>query len=515
MNFPETQRTGTLAEFDVARLFLSWSWNVGQDQIDIGYDLFVTPSHSLYNGGRFLAQIKGTAKTTGKNSVRAPVSKSRLRQYAESIIPVFIIRVTPEGRFYWLHAQPWTRANEHRLLGSGNISIEFESTQSLDHRSEFECYLKSVLTVTGREAQGEVLLPESLNSRSSINTQQALGFLAESEVSEGFISKLTFTPTQNPENLEKFKDALFFGLPRTFEVEKFNISVPPSLNNPYEEFGKGAISINSIGSTAGKIRLIPGHKHSITTTELSIDAELFNGSLGAAITNEQKASILDICVRFKINKNNSLTPNARFSFRMPHISDMPIKDVDYLSHVHLWAEQALARKSFTLEVEISGQRLPLPFPAEIQESAMEFIHLAHTLGKIHLIARTTGSKLRVPNEFSISRADINNINCAFLLLRGDQQQTLSSLSIELEPSEKIESSKKTSLFGVKIITFNLFDQELCKIPTRFDLIDYQVKRIPNSTKTLVTSGKHGKALMSFADDYSEDLEGAWFSTKKT
>lgn len=64
MNYPLTQRTGALAEMIVAQLFVSWSWNVGRDQIDIGYDLFVAPAHDTYKGGRFLVQIKGTAKAT-------------------------------------------------------------------------------------------------------------------------------------------------------------------------------------------------------------------------------------------------------------------------------------------------------------------------------------------------------------------------------------------------------------------------------------------------------------------
>ena len=83
MNFPENQKTGVLAEIDVERLFTSWSWNVGKDRIDVGYDLFVMPDHAQYQGARFLVQVKGTAQKKKKGIIVAPVSKDRLRQYAE------------------------------------------------------------------------------------------------------------------------------------------------------------------------------------------------------------------------------------------------------------------------------------------------------------------------------------------------------------------------------------------------------------------------------------------------
>lgn len=33
MNFPEHQKTGTLAEMSVEAFFISWGWNVGHDRI--------------------------------------------------------------------------------------------------------------------------------------------------------------------------------------------------------------------------------------------------------------------------------------------------------------------------------------------------------------------------------------------------------------------------------------------------------------------------------------------------
>ena len=40
---PKSQKTGRQAELVVEQAFVDWNWNVGHDQIDIGYDLCITP----------------------------------------------------------------------------------------------------------------------------------------------------------------------------------------------------------------------------------------------------------------------------------------------------------------------------------------------------------------------------------------------------------------------------------------------------------------------------------------
>lgn len=109
MNYPITQQTGALAEHDVTRLFLTWGWTVGQDRIDVGYDLTVEPPQDRFKGHRFLVQVKGTASRKG-GKVVAPVAKKRLRQYAINPLPVFLIRA---GSSIVSHP-PSTHENEPR-----------------------------------------------------------------------------------------------------------------------------------------------------------------------------------------------------------------------------------------------------------------------------------------------------------------------------------------------------------------------------------------------------------------
>lgn len=510
MNFPPTQRTGALAEMAVTQLFMSWSWNVGQDRIDMGYDLFIAPTHETYKGGRFLVQVKGTTKKADTKSISTSISKNRLRQYAESSIPVFIIRATSDGQLYWLHAQEWARQSESRIMGQGYINVTFEKNKTLSNRQNFEEYLRPLLIVHNSKGTKHTL-PASLHS--SIFTENPKNKTSDIELNlpESLLAELSFIPNKNPQNLDQLKDILFFGLPGKVFVESFNIKGLPLPENLSGNFGKGEITLTPVDSNPGKIRLIPGQKRAITSTELILDAEAFSGYKGFAITNERKFSTLDLCIRILLDESFHCEPKARFSFRTASFPEKPIRDIDELSQIYLWTEQALKHQGFILELEFSEQRISLPFPQESYKTAVDFLYLAHILGKIHLIARTTNSPLRIPTEFSLSREDLRDIDTAYSLLRGDKQQTLTGFSMKLTPNNEINSSRKISLFGRKMLTFKLFDQELCKIPARFDLDDFKVENIPNSTEVLITPSDNSKAWISFAEDYSDDLESAWFS----
>jgi hypothetical protein len=143
MNFPENQKTGRLAEVDVERLFTSWSWTVGTDRIDVGYDLFVEPNQQRFSGARFLVQAKGTLSKK-KQKYIARVSKMRLRQYATNPLPVFIVRVTPDGELCWLHAQRWCQAHRSIIAGAGYANIPVSREKDLRDREPFESYLAEV-----------------------------------------------------------------------------------------------------------------------------------------------------------------------------------------------------------------------------------------------------------------------------------------------------------------------------------------------------------------------------------
>lgn len=99
MPYPRRQRTGRRAELAVEALFTDWGWVVGRDHIDIGYDLFVEPDHRIYRGARFHVQVKGTSQLD-VSRISAKVKKTRLHQYAQNILPVFVVRATHDLELY-------------------------------------------------------------------------------------------------------------------------------------------------------------------------------------------------------------------------------------------------------------------------------------------------------------------------------------------------------------------------------------------------------------------------------
>ncbi|WP_285960896.1 DUF4365 domain-containing protein [Pseudomonas tohonis] len=510
MSLPPTQQTGALGELAVTQAFIAWGWNVGQDRIDIGYDLFVAPDHEIYKGGRFLVQVKGTTKTTKNGHIRAPVSKARLRQYAESITPVFIIRTTPEGLLYWLHAQEWAHQNKTHLKGSGYTNVRFDKLKTLSNRNDFERYLSSILTTNTNK---NTLLPtKDLNSHSRVNSNE----ITEStlDIPKDAKPQLSFTTAPGKENYEKLKDAIYFGLPSKFAVEELSVSGLPMPDGLSEKFTQGNVTLSPLKAIPGTIRVIPGRKRNLTSTELAVDVELFSGQKGFAVSNTRLPSLLDICIRFTESSKLSFIPNINISFRTNSISQTPIKDADHLSQIYLWAEQALHHQGFYLELSLPFHKAPLLPASGLPQGMIDFLHLSHTLGKIHLIARTTDSSLCIPDKFSISRKELESIDRAFALLRGDQLE-VAGLSMELEPVETVTPTDRASFFGVKTMTTTLFNQAFCKIPTRFDLIDFRIDSIPNSSKMSITPGEHGKSWISYADEHSDDLEGVWFSADST
>lgn len=169
MNFPNSQLVGEASELAVRQLFTGWRWVVGKDFIDVGYDFIITPDQRVFRGARFCVQVKGTA-IKGKRSYVANVSKERLRQYAESVVPVFILRVLPDGRILWLDARKWCQEHPGRLAGNGEAGLRFPDANVLSDEKEFTEYLKpSMLPMSQRRDAIAVAVDERAAYLSSID----------------------------------------------------------------------------------------------------------------------------------------------------------------------------------------------------------------------------------------------------------------------------------------------------------------------------------------------------------
>jgi hypothetical protein len=271
MNIPPSMMIGKLAEQDVARLFTSWLWNVGQDIVDTGYDLSVQPDTALFHGCRFLVQVKGTSRKR-RGRITAPVSKQRLRQYAVNPLPVFLVRSTAEGELYWLHVQPWAKQNVHQLKGSGDAQVVLPRDQRLHDKDGFVGHLAEILKPIA-ERRGAVadLARERSQHLSSVDPRLGVkvGLRDGAESYEIFAQSNNATfgfelrPATDPKNIENLRDAIRFGLPATLDVDLFRMTgseLFPALG--VGDIHHGRFSMGPVEHEDGTLRIYPGTRGS-------------------------------------------------------------------------------------------------------------------------------------------------------------------------------------------------------------------------------------------------------------
>lgn len=513
MNFPEHQKTGALAEIDVARLFISWGWNVGQDHIDTGYDLCVTPDRDKYRGARFLVQVKGTASKK-KSSLIAQVEKNRLRQYAEDLLPVFIVRATPNNCLYWIHAQSWTQLNRDRLSGAGSSGIRFESSQRLEERNAFEAYLIQALQQTFEELgpsadlKKESRILNSLDARLGVRSKmgaegQEHEIYVKSEPVEG---NLTFTPLNSPENIKNLHDAIDFGLPRTIEVEHFKMTGSPLFDYIVETSPKGGrFSLDQKTRHAGMVRLFPGEKFSITALDLGLEAEIFSGKKGFSINNESKTSIFDIDIRMP-KEQGPISVNVQIGFREAALIKHPIQSIDALRSIASWVEQIVSRNSVYMELEFHGNRVQTPISGDRLKSFLPFLYWAKTLSRLHLVAKALNSPLTLRPNFSFVAEDIDDIDLAYALLRGERcLKEIKELQFSTDRSIGELTGKKITF--TTTLLFEIHSRPLGEIPVAVELTDYlcDIASTSDPHRVRLSKGERGQAWISYAKSTDEEF----------
>ncbi len=516
MNFPDTQRTGALAEIDVERLFLSWSWNVGHDRIDAGYDLCVTPERGKYKGARFLVQVKGTAQRKRKDTIVAPVSKARLRQYAVDVMPVFLVRATADGALYWRHAQPWAHLHRDRLRGSGNSGVRFDPVHRLIDRAAFEAYLAQVLPSATGEAftdlVGESRFLNSLDPRlgvrlSARNNAKTHEIFATSQDVD---SQFTFRPMPSAQNLESLREAIEFGLPRSIEVENFALTGSPlfahvGANGP----NKGTLTINQTSRQSGAVRLFPGHQYSITAAEIALDADLFTGQKGAAITNELRESVCDLSIRL-VPLLNSDQATVNIGIRSSALTGRPIQHIDALRPLAAWSEQVATQGSMFLELSFNGGRAPLVAAGEVLDRLRPLLHWGRTLSRLHQVAKVLGSTLTLPPDVEFSAEDLGDIDLAYALLKGERRP-IGLGPIEFLPVQSLDGISNGKFYCTTTLSLALLDQPLGDIPVVIELSDYVLEAMPDC-RVRLDKGERGQAWISYAEHGDSD---SWITQART
>jgi len=513
MNLPKKQQTGLLAEQDVERLFTSWGWVWGKDRIDVGYDLSVQPGDERFMGGRFHIQVKGTAKQS-RGQVSASVSKTRLREYSDNVMPVFIVRVSSEGKLYWMHAQEWARYNRIILQGNGDTVVKFEKTQMLDDKNSFENYLFQIMQPAAQRKSSLSRLAEDrskyLNSLDEDfgvrvgmhNGSESYEVFSKSTNSEKSL-KISVSP--KPEGIADLKDAIEFGVPALIEVEAFRMFGSKFL----DEIGasaqlKGTLSIQPTSKSTGAVHFCAGDKYSVLARELVLPADLFKGSKGAVISNKSSDSFFDILARITAEHGHGRV-NLNFGLKLSSILGKPIRFQDKLASVAAWAEQVIDKDAMHMRFNFSGIDAPFIINQRMLEPMLPIIEMARNFGRFHLIAKAMESDIKLNSESMLSEEDISDINFVYALLKGDRRQGKLG-PVEFEPTPEIDLSFDGQFVMTTTFGFSICGQIVGEVPVSIELGSSYVEPIAGSSKVRLIQREGDTVWVSHQEDNPSDAE---------
>lgn len=511
-NYPKSQQTGELAELAVQQLFTSWGWTVGKDNIDDGYDLFVGPDKDKYKGGRFQVQVKGTSKPKSKGTITAPVSKKRLREYADCLLPVFIMRVTADGGIYWVYAQQWARRHHDRLVGSGASGVKIDKSNDLTDREKFENCLygafQESLTL-GRpvnSVEKEQTFLNALDSRFDIRIRRtAKGkehhVFARSEEVE---AKLKFVPVKSEKNINDLRDAIQFGLPRNVEVERFEMTGSPVFDQLAAGPSRGTLSIGVNSREKARVNLYPGPKYTATALQLGTDAYFHKGTGGAAISNESIESPIDMLLKFMIEDGRGVG-TVTFGLRTSILSARPIAEFDELRVLTDWVDQVFAQKTMCIEAKVGGHRLPLGMPKESFGAMQNHLAWLRTIGRLHLVARSLNSELVLTEEMVLSEADFNDIDMLYLILKGDKP-LVNVNDFVIETDASIEKLDGKSMICTTSLDVHIGGKELGLVPVAMELHGYRVERVYGTNDIRIFKDEKSSAMISYDDRETAGLD---------
>jgi len=427
VNFPENKRTGELGELDITRLFTSWSWTVGKDHIDTGYDLNVEPSTAEFRGHRFLVQVKST-KHSKRGKVVARVAKMRMRQYAKNPLPVFLIRVTPDGKFYWLHVQPWAKANMLRLAEDGEAGVSMPEGQTLENKERFVDYLRDVFRPA---AERMASLPELAEERSNYLSQIDPRLLVKAGLKDGGTSyelhakehpvefQFNVTPIDQIEGGKKLIDAIRFGLPTTVEVDNLSFSG----SRLFDAIGmtgslKGRLSIGANNATPGIVTLHPGTTYSMLATALPLPARLYRGQEGFSVTNDGVEGIFGLNVRGDMERRL----NFNLGLRSEKIEQAPLRDFHELGVLGDWAHEVMKQGAMTIELKFWSTGPAMKTTVSDIEGVRPILRFLFWIGRLHKVAKALDSDWILSKDFRLAEDDENDTHLAYWLLKGERRE---------------------------------------------------------------------------------------------
>ncbi|OOG62258.1 hypothetical protein B0E46_13540 [Rhodanobacter sp. B04] len=256
-----------------------------------------------------------------------------------------------------------------------------------------------------------------------------------------------------------------------------------------------------MSTNVGVVRLYPGDRYSITAQEFALDAELFRGIKGAAISNETKDSAYDLSIRI-VQHDFSGQVTISIGFRLSSIAGRAIQTVDELRPLANWTEQVMLHRAIFFELAFMGVRAPWVATEDAIKGLYPFLRLARTLSRLHLLAKSLNSELALTEDFEFSTEDVGDIDLAFALLKGERR-SVNIESIELDPVLPLVDVLDKNFYCTTTLSLTIFGQLLGEIPVGIELSGFLIERLPDSEKVRLSMGETGRAWISYAKHDNE------------
>lgn len=507
MNFPDSQLVAEDSELAVRQLFTRWRWVVAKDYIDVGYDFVVSPDKDTFKGARFCVQVKGTA-TKGRRSYVANVSKERLRQYAECVLPVFLLRVLPDGRILWVHAQDWCQKNSGRLSGAGEAGVKFLEASVLSDEANFVEYLKPLMLPS---AQRKGALTALANERAAYlsgidkRLKVRVGYvnggecyeISSSAMDEPFKGSLVVRPVPQEENIAKLRDAFNYGLPAEFDAAEFKMTGSPL----FAELGAGTgltgrISMRPLRDEDVQVTLTPGDRYSLTVRSVRIDSKLYRGAKGLAVIGDEDKLPLILRVEFDVSETGT---RATFNLTINtagYISSGPIASLAALDGYAEWFEQVTARDSVWLCFDFPNARVPKVLDSSaVSLMRPVFGHMAY-LSKLHAIAKFCASDFRLPADYQFSVQDLDEIDTVYSMLRGGGVE-IGLQSIQFDPKTEFDEAGKSDFVVATELASKVLGMEVGTFPVAIQLHGFDLMPGSGQFKWQLKRGEEAASLLYY------------------
>jgi len=506
-----SQQTGIVAEQEVILHFSRWGWTVGRDFLDTGIDLIVEAEKSRYLGARFLVQVKGTIQKNRRASLIAPVDKTRLAEYVRNPHPVFLIRVASNGSIYWLHVQEWAKANYSRISGSGTARIPMDTKCNLSDRQTFEEYLDKVMTPSAHKLGALAKLAEErmnfLNNidphfRVQVNVKNGKEEHEIFAVSPDASANVQFHAKNTPDNVANLNDSIDFGLPRAVEVSQFQLGGSPL----FDALGATAAHTGTLTIRGkprkGFIRIYPGLKFSFSIQSLEIEAELFSGHKGLAVSSESLHGLFGVDARIELRGQGKTT----LSIRKDLLTSVPIRDLNELARAGDWAEKVSEEKAMFTELFFDGRRAQFPTTSlSMEEGIGSWLFEVRLLSRLHLIAKYLNSDFIISEECSISEQEAGEIEFIYHLLRGERLAGGSASMVVDPPTPNSFAACTKDILATTSLILTVGGLELGAIPIAIEMPGYTFEPIPETTKFRVYHPDGGDSWVTYDPDGSRDV----------